>query len=106
MDSKLFYFCGPFFIFLTVICLTESAIAEPEAVNDTYELLEDIPFKVSTGPLAELNFDAESIAGFIEDDWAILDRIENENGDAEDYPTDGSGREWLDPEFDLSLIHI
>ena len=80
MDSKLFYFCGPFFIFLTVICLTESGIAESEPVNDTYQLLEDSILKTGSGPLVELNFDSEIVSGFIEDDWAILDRIENQNG--------------------------
>ena len=106
MHSKLFSFLSSLVILFIIIVPKESAIAEPEAVNDIYELLEDIPFKVSTGPLAELNFDAESIAGFIEDDWAILDRIENQNGDAEDYPTDGSGREWLDPEFDIDSSNV
>ena len=106
MDSKLFYFCGPFFIFLTVICLTESGIAESEPVNDTYQLLEDSILKTGSGPLVELNFDSEIVSGFIEDDWAILDRIENQNGDAEDYPTDASGREWLDPEFDIDSSNV
>ena len=106
MHSKLFSFLSSLVIVFIIIVPKESAIAEPEAVNDTYELFEDIPFKVSTGPLAELNFDEESIAGFIEDDWAILDRIENQNGDAEDYPTDGSGREWLDPEFDIDSSNV
>ena len=106
MDSKLFHFCSTFVALLTVIVSTESVIAEPEAVNDTYQLLEDSTLKTGSGPLAELNFDGESIAGFIEDDWAILDRIENQNGDAEDYPTDGSGREWLDPEFDIDSSNV
>ncbi len=100
MHSKLFNFLSSFVILLIIITAKESAIAEPEAVNDTYQLLEDISFKVSTGPLAELNFDAAIASGVIEDDWSILDQIENELGAGDDYPTDGSGREWNDTNFD------
>ena len=57
MDSKLFHFCSTFVALLTVIVSTESVIAEPEAVNDTYQLLEDSTLKTGSGPLAELNFD-------------------------------------------------
>jgi len=106
MDSKLFHFYSPFLILLTVIILTEPSIAEPEAINDTYQLLEDSTLKTGSGPLVELYFDSESVSGFIENDWAILDRIENQNGDAEDYPIDTSGREWLDPEFDIDSSNV
>ncbi|MEE2807664.1 MAG: Ig-like domain-containing protein, partial [Verrucomicrobiota bacterium] len=106
MSFKKSFFCNPLVILLTVIISTESGIAEPEAANDTYQLFEDSTLKTGSGPLVELYFDSETISGFIENDWAILDRIENQNGDAEDYPTDGSGREWLDPEFDIDSSNV
>ena len=106
MSFKRSFFCNPLVILLTVIISTESGIAEPEAANDTYQLFEDSTLKTGSGPLVELYFDSETISGFIENDWAILDRIENQNGDAEDYPTDGSGREWLDPEFDIDSSNV
>ncbi|MBT7981091.1 MAG: tandem-95 repeat protein, partial [Akkermansiaceae bacterium] len=106
MYSKLFNFFSSLVIVFIIIVPKESAIAEPEAVNDTYQLLEDSTLKTGSGPLVELYFDSESVSGFIEDDWAILDRIENQNGDAEDYPTDVSGREWIDPEFDIDSSNV
>ena len=55
--------------------------AQSVAVDDNYQILEDSELKTGTGPILEVSFDEEIAPGFIEDDWQILDRLENENGD-------------------------
>jgi hypothetical protein len=74
-------------------------LAVPTAVNDTYELTEDRAFSATSGPVLDEDFDSGGIGDF-DGQWLILDRIENQNGRADDYPVDGSGRAWNAPDFD------
>ena len=39
-------------------------------------------------------------------DWDYLDRIENSEGAAQTYPTDGGGRSWNEPDFEISTSSI
>ena len=80
--------------------------AQSVAVDDNYQILEDSELKTGTGPILEVSFDEEIAPGFIEGDWQILDRLENENGDSEDYPTDASGNSWIDSEFNIDTSNV
>ena len=80
--------------------------AQSEAVDDNYQISEDSELKTGTGPILQVSFDEESAPGFIKDNWQILDRLENENGDSEDYPTDASGNIWIAPNFDIDSSNV
>ncbi|MCP4848560.1 MAG: tandem-95 repeat protein [Verrucomicrobiaceae bacterium] len=75
------------------------SLAVPTVVNDSYELTEDRAFSAVSGPVLDQDFDSGDIGGF-DGQWLILDRIENQNGRADDYPVDNSARAWNAPDFD------
>ena len=80
-------------------------LAVPTAVNDAYELTEDRAFSATSGPVLDEDFDGGGIGAF-DGRWLILDRIENQNGRADDYPVDSSGRAWNAPDFDQATSTI
>ena len=84
----------------------KSLEAQSEAFDDNYQIPEDSELKTGTGPIIQVSFDEEIAPGLIEGDWQILDRIENENGDSEDYPTDASGNIWIDSDFDIDSSNV
>ena len=84
----------------------KSLEAQSEAFDDNYQIPEDSELKTGTGPIIQVSFDEEIEPGLIEGDWQILDRIENENGDSEDYPTDASGNIWIDSDFDIDSSNV
>ena len=81
-----------------VFCVAET-IAEPNAVDDAYVLSEDRAFSVVSGPIFLEDFDGAG-AGSFDNQWLILDRIENQNGRGDGYPVDSSARAWNAPDFD------
>ena len=80
-------------------------LAVPTAVNDTYELTEDRAFSATSGPVLDEGFDGGDIGDF-DGEWLILDRIENQNGRADDYPVDSLGKAWNAPDFDPATSTI
>ncbi|MED5585660.1 MAG: Ig-like domain-containing protein [Verrucomicrobiota bacterium] len=79
-------------------CVAQT-IAEPNAVDDAYVLSEDRAFSVVSGPIFLEDFDGAG-AGSFDNQWLILDRIENQNGRGDGYPVDSSARAWNAPDFD------
>ena len=75
------------------------SLAVPNAVDDSYVLTEDRAFSAVTGPVFDEDFDSDGMGDF-DGQWFVLDRVENQNGRADDYPVDGSGRAWNAPDFD------
>ena len=80
--------------------------AQSQAVEDNYTISEDSELKTGTGPILQVSFDEERAPGVIDENWQILDRIENENGDSEDYPTDDSGNTWTESDFDINSSNV
>ncbi|MEX2188303.1 MAG: cadherin-like domain-containing protein, partial [Pirellulales bacterium] len=78
-------------------------LAAPVAVDDSFDVQEDnalavIPFALNA------NFNAAAGANIVPPGatWQYLDKIQNENGLNQTYPTDGSGRAWNNPSFDVA----
>ncbi|MFT4546989.1 MAG: VCBS repeat-containing protein [Pseudoalteromonas tetraodonis] len=57
--------------------------------------------------MIDTNFDSASGAQIpLGGDWDYLDAIENDNGGSDDYPVDGSGRDWNSTNFNQSTSTI
>ena len=102
------YFKTYFAIILLLVLSHPSASlkAQSRAVEDNYTISEDSELKTGTGPIFQVSFDEERAPGVIDENWQILDRIENENGDSEDYPTDDSGNAWTESDFDINSSNV
>ena len=87
-------------------CLPSGKVlAAPVASDDLYNSVEDLPFYANGGDLINANFEVGAAIVF-DGNWTYLDRLENRNGANHGYPTDGSGRGWLDPEFDTASSSV
>jgi len=84
-----------------------SLVAAPVPSDDSYDLVEDLPLVATSGALVDNNFDGGTSApGDFDGQWSYLDQLENANGTVDDYPTDGSGRAWNDPDFETSSSSV
>ena len=98
-----------YFAIILLLVLSHSSgslKAQSQAVEDNYTISEDSELKTGTGPILQVSFDEERAPGVIDENWQILDRIENENGDSEDYPTDDSGNTWTESDFDINSSNV
>jgi hypothetical protein len=75
-------------------------LAAPVAVDDQFTIDEDHPLIVTPFEFSE-SFNSSSVlqTGAT---WNYLDRIENSLGAGQAYPTDGVGRAWNHPQFNVA----
>ena len=94
---------------LVSLLLMTAAWAAPTAVDDSFSVNEDSVLTIAVSNLIDADFDGGGGGGAVvpfSGDWDYLDSVENENGNQDDYPTDGAGRAWNDPDFDVTSSNI
>jgi hypothetical protein len=78
--------------------------AAPVAVDDSYEIGEDLTLNTQSGPVISADFDTGvgQFSPTFDGDWNYLDRMENSEGAGESYPVDGAARTWNSIDFEVS----
>lgn len=94
---------------VALLLLVSSVLhAAPVAVDDSYEIGEDLTLNTQSGPVISADFDtgAGQFSPTFDGDWDYLDRMENSEGAGESYPVDGAARTWNSIDFDVSTSTI
>ena len=85
------------------LLFTVAAVAVPVAVDDRYQVTEDLVLNTQSGPLISTDLDSnnDTINPSFDGEWDYLDQLENQLGAGMSYPVDGLGRGWTSVDFEV-----